>query len=138
MKWESSPDDFLLSTQLGFLDFLEKDWKDQFKEVRQGFTALSILWKNPEAQMTFQRQFQKFKIKPKELSTQIWEIPVCYAPEYGYDLGALAVARRLTVNELIVLHSSVTYRLHFFWLFTRLSIPEWASQATSHAEKVHT
>lgn len=114
VKWESIPDDFLLSKQLGFLDFLEKEWKDQFREVRQGFTALSILWKTQEAQMTFQRQFQKFKIKPKELSTQIWEIPVCYAPEYGYDLGALALAHRMTVNELIVLHSSVTYRLHFF------------------------
>lgn len=96
------------------MDFLQKEWKEQITEARQGFTALTILWKTPEAQLTFQKQFQKFKIKPKDLSSQIWEIPVCYASEYGHDLGAVAIAHRITVNELIALHSSVTYRLHFF------------------------
>lgn len=114
LKWDRVPDDSLLSIQLGWLDFLEKDWKEQYYEARQGFTALSILWKTAEAQLSFQKQFKNFRIKPKELSSQVWEIPVCYSPEYGYDLGALAVSHRITVNELITLHSSVTYRLHFF------------------------
>lgn len=114
LKWEVKPDDFLLSKQLGWLDFLEKEWSAHFIEVRQGFTALSILWKSPEAQVLFHRQFQKIKITPKPLSSQIWEIPVCYDSEYGPDLGSLALAHRLTVNQLIHIHSSVTYRLHFF------------------------
>ncbi|MFN3996296.1 MAG: 5-oxoprolinase subunit PxpB [Algoriphagus sp.] len=114
IKWESVPDDFLLAIQLGWLDFLEKEWKEHFFEARQGFTALSISWKSAQSQASFQKQFQKIKIKPKNLSSQIWEIPVCYDPDYGYDLGAVALAHRITVNELINLHSSVTYRLHFF------------------------
>lgn len=114
LKWEGLPDDFLLSKQLGFMDFLKNDWQEQIIEARQGFTALTILWKTPEAQLTFQRQFQKFKIKPKELSPQTWEIPVCYSSEFGPDLGAVAIAHRITVNELIALHSDPIYRLHFF------------------------
>lgn len=114
LKWDLIPDDALLSIQLGWLDFLNKEWKEHFFEARQGFTSLSILWKTAEAQLSFQKQFQNFRIKPKELSSQVWEIPVCYAPEYGYDLGALAVSHRITVNELIAMHSAVTYRLHFF------------------------
>lgn len=112
--WKKSPDDFLLSIQLGYLDLLRTEWNDQITEARQGFTAVTILWKTPEAQLNFQRQFLKIKIKPKELSSQVWEIPVCYASEYGYDLGSLAIAHRMTVNEVIAMHSSVTYRLHFF------------------------
>jgi inhibitor of KinA len=114
VKWTSSPDDFLLAIQLGWLDFLEKEWQDKFHEARQGFTTISILWKTEQAQLTFQKQFQSFKIKPKELSSQIWEIPVCYAPEYGQDLGALAIAHRIRVSDLISMHAAVTYRLHFF------------------------
>lgn len=114
IKWQSAPDDFLLSIQLGYLEFLRKEFNEHITEARQGFTALTILWKTPEAQINFQRQFLKIKVKPTELSTQIWEIPVCYSSEYGYDLGSLAMAHRMRVNEVIALHSSVTYRLHFF------------------------
>jgi KipI family sensor histidine kinase inhibitor len=114
LQWDSIPDDSLLALQLGWLEFLEKEWKEHFYEARQGFTALSIHWKSSDSQAIFRSQLQKIKIKPKMLSTQIWEIPVCYDAEYGYDLGAVALAHRITVNELIALHSSVTYRLHFF------------------------
>lgn len=83
-------------------------------DIRQGFTAVSVLWKNKQAQQTFKNQFLKFKVKPLKLTSRIWEIPVCYDLEYGKDLGSLAIEHRLRVNEVIQLHSSVTYRLHFF------------------------
>lgn len=114
LRWDLIPDDFLLATQMGWMDFLEKEWQAQILEIRQGFTAVSILWQSAAAQASFQKQFQRFKVKPSTLSSQVWEIPVCYASEYGHDLGALAVGHRLTVNDLIALHSSVTYRLHFY------------------------
>ncbi|MBA4299114.1 sensor histidine kinase inhibitor, KipI family [Algoriphagus alkaliphilus] len=114
LKWDAKPDDFLLSKQLGWMEFLEKELKEHVLEARQGFTAVSIIWRTPEAQSTFQKQFQKFKIKPKTLSSQIWEIPVCYGLDYGPDLGSLAVSHRIRVNQLIELHSSTVYRLHFF------------------------
>lgn len=114
IKWEKSPDDLLLSYQLGYLELIRSEWHDQLSEIRQGFTTLSILWNTPEAQLSFQLQFQKIKVKKKELSSQIWEIPVCYSSDYGSDLGSLAMTHRMTVNQLITLHSSVIYRLHFF------------------------
>jgi inhibitor of KinA len=114
LKWDGIPDDAMLSKQLGWLDFLKKDWTEHIIEARQGFTSVSILWKNAEAQFNFQRQLKKIKIKAKELSSETWEIPVCYDSDYGPDLGSVALAHRLTVNQLIELHSSTTYRLHFF------------------------
>lgn len=114
LKWDEIPTDSLLSRQLGWMDFLKKAWKDQLVDIRQGFTALSITWKNKESQLSFQAQFRNFQIEPPVLSERIWEIPVCYEPEYGKDLGSLAISSRMTVNELIQVHSSVTYRIHFF------------------------
>lgn len=112
--WNELPTDSLLSRQLGWMESLKKEWQGQWIELRQGFTAVSIHWKSPEAQQDFKSQFRKFKIKSFDLPSRIWEIPVCYGHEFGKDLGSLAVEHRVTVNELIQLHSSVTYRLHFF------------------------
>lgn len=114
LKWEEIPSDSLLSRQLGWIHFLKSEWEDQFIDIRQGFTAVSVLWKSSAAQQNFNRQLRKFKVKPSDLLSRIWEIPVCYGHEYGKDLGSLAIDHRMRVNELIQLHSSVTYRLHFY------------------------
>ncbi|OOG73769.1 5-oxoprolinase subunit PxpB [Algoriphagus sp. A40] len=114
LKWIEAPSDSLLSKQLGWIDFLKKEWMDKFIDIRQGFTAVSILWNTPDDQQAFQNQIRKFKVRPFDLPSRTWKIPVCYDPDYGKDLGALAISHRMTVNVLIQLHSSVTYRLHFF------------------------
>lgn len=45
--------------------------------------------------------------KGKELS-----IPVCYDQEFGYDIRLLAAAKQMTVDELIDLHCSRSYRVY--------------------------
>jgi KipI family sensor histidine kinase inhibitor len=114
LQWSDPPSDSLLSVQLSWVDFLKKAFHDQVVEVRQGFTALSICWKNPENQNIFRNSVNKISIPKLELSARIWELPVCYDASFGRDLGSLAITHRMTINELIELHSTVTYRLHFF------------------------
>ena len=41
------------------------------------------------------------------------EIPVCYAPEFGLDLGDVAAIHRLTTDEVVRLHSESEYRVDF-------------------------
>ena len=49
---------------------------------------------------------------PEPSSGAIIRIPVCYGQEYGPDLEALAQARGLTCEEVVRLHSAVTYRVY--------------------------
>ncbi len=114
LLWTEAPTDSLLAKQLAWMDVLNTEFRSQFQEIRQGFTALSIQWKSPENQSVFQRDLQKINVKKYELSAKVWELPVCYDPIFGRDLGSLALMHRMTANQLIELHSSVTYRLHFF------------------------
>jgi KipI family sensor histidine kinase inhibitor len=114
LQWGESASDALLAIQLGWTDMIQSDLHEQIHELRVGFTSVSINWKSPAAQTLFQSKLARFEVKPKELSGRIWQIPVCYGSDYGKDLGSLALARRLTVNQLIQLHSSVTYRIHFY------------------------
>lgn len=39
-------------------------------------------------------------------------IPVCYDPEFGYDIKLLAAAKQMSVDELIHLHCSKPYRVY--------------------------
>jgi inhibitor of KinA len=114
LRWNEPPSDTLLSRQLGWLEFLKKEMQEEIAEIRQGFTTLSIRWKNPENQLVFKNNISRFKVKKPELPSKIWELPVCYDPEFSADLGSLALIHRMTTHQLIDLHSSPIYRLHFF------------------------
>lgn len=114
LKWSDRPTDDLLATQLAWMDFLKKEWPEHILEIRQGFTALSIRWKNPENQLVFRNKVNRVKVTKSELSSRIWELPVCYDPKFATDLGSLALIHRLTTHQLIDLHSAQIYRLHFF------------------------
>ena len=41
------------------------------------------------------------------------EIPVCYGEEFGPDLGAVAQMHGMTPEQVIELHTSITYRVYF-------------------------
>lgn len=114
LRWNEAPSDSLLARQLGWEEFLKREWPEQIVETRQGFTALSVKWKNPENQIHFRENFEKFHVIKHELSDVIWELPVCYEPEFGKDLHSLALEHQMTSQQVINLHSSATYRLHFF------------------------
>jgi inhibitor of KinA len=47
-----------------------------------------------------------------DLPTQIIKIPVCYDTEFGIDLQELAEFHRLTVKEIIQLHTAEIYRVY--------------------------
>ncbi|MEP7141662.1 MAG: 5-oxoprolinase subunit PxpB [Ferruginibacter sp.] len=42
----------------------------------------------------------------------ITRIPVCYDAEFGIDIGKVAEGHRLTIDEVISLHTSVIYRVY--------------------------
>lgn len=48
----------------------------------------------------------------KKQSTNMVRIPVCYEANCGPDLSSFASIKKISVDELIQLHSSVTYRVY--------------------------
>ena len=46
------------------------------------------------------------------LSTRNIEIPVCYEGEYAPDLTAFATLKKISVEELVHIHTSATYRVY--------------------------
>jgi inhibitor of KinA len=44
---------------------------------------------------------------------QLWQIPVCYHPSFGLDLEEMAAKKHCTVEEIIALHTGVSYLIYF-------------------------
>ena len=114
LVWEESPSDELLSWQLGYLAQLESEFADQLLEIRQGFTRISLHWKQQEFQKEFKISLPELSIAPHSLPEKIWEVPVCYEGPFTPDLLKIAELKNLTPSQIIQLHSSPRYRIHFF------------------------
>ncbi|WP_187174974.1 5-oxoprolinase subunit PxpB [Algoriphagus sp. AK58] len=114
LVWNEAPNDELLSWQIGYMDFLKKNWSEKIKEFRQGFTRISVVWKKELFQIEFKNSLSETQLKPLPLPEDVWEIPVCYHEEFAPDLILLAEQKKLTPSQFIELHSCVLYRIHFF------------------------
>ena len=114
LVWDQHPNDALLGVQLAFLTYIQLNFQDALKEVRQGFTRISLIWKDPKSQQEFIAHIRGLKLPPMDLSQTIWEVPVCYDNEYGQDIDQFTATKGLSPIELSQLHSEPQYRIHFF------------------------
>jgi len=114
LVWNEPISDGLLSRQLGYKKHLEQHWADRIQEIRMGFTRISLVWKKASDQKEFHHSLRNLYLPPDSLSGKLWEIPVCYEPEFGTDLNSLAEEKKLSQSQFIQAHSAPSYRIHFF------------------------
>ncbi len=114
--WNETISDELLQFQLAVKSQLQEDFGNEIQETRIGFTTLSIVWKMAisASELNSWLDSTNSKLTLKCLSDNCWQVPVCYSPTLGMDLESLAAGKTISVADLISLHSSVDYRIHFF------------------------
>ena len=49
-------------------------------------------------------------VKPSKRT--LWEIPVCYDQEFGIDLSLMSVEKKLSIDEIVAMHSAVNYTVY--------------------------
>lgn len=117
LSWPPEISESILSEQLLVKEFLLKEYGEGIKEIRMGFNSLSLKLKIEITPTDCNDLLDEIKQLPepsqKELS-KTWEIPVCYDPSFGKDLEKLARFHQLNMDEVIKIHSSGLYTLHFY------------------------
>lgn len=114
LVWNANPTDELLSFQFAYLTYLKTNFSPTLLEVRQGFTRLSLMWKNPSSQQEFVQLSGALNLVPEHLPEKLWQVPVCYSSEFGQDLESFARSKNLSPEQVIQLHIQPRYRIHFF------------------------
>lgn len=114
--WNETITDELLRFQLAIKTQLLEDFGDKIQETRIGFLTLSIVWKSsvPSRELDSWLETMPTKLMLKALSEDCWKVPVRYSSSTGRDLENLAESKHMSQSELISVHSSVEYRIHFF------------------------
>ncbi|MEN2284098.1 5-oxoprolinase subunit PxpB [Algoriphagus sp. SE2] len=116
VKWNEEISDYLLQKQVALKKHLLIQFKEEIQEIRIGFKTLGICWNSNVPSQNVNSCIESIEHLPQypALSEKVWQIPVCYERAYSRDLISLATSKNLTAEELIEIHSSNPYRLHFF------------------------
>ena len=116
LYWDEKPNDTLLNHLLSWETAIYLEFRSEVIEVRKGFQTLSCILKKElnQSGLNAWQSFTISSIKLSPLPTKLWEIPVCYDPEFGKDLISLSKSKSLEPERLILLHAKPIYRIHFF------------------------
>lgn len=116
IAWNEPISDGLLQQQLLVQKELLSELKTDIMETRIGFTRLSIIWKKQPTVAFMENWLRAVDLSKSKITRSdiVWQVPVCYDQVLAKDLIELASAKNISIDQLIELHSSITYRIHFF------------------------
>ncbi len=116
LYWNEKPTDLLLQHILSWELAIASQFGTEVLESRKGFQTLTCMLRSdldPDSQRRWEVLLQ-CNIKVLSLSEKLWKIPVCYNQQLGKDLNTLSRSKSISIEEVIDLHTSPTYRIHFF------------------------
>ncbi len=102
--------------QLGGCWFLRPEIGNDLDRV-VAYNSLLTKYTAPVANYTsttreLQELYTTTSSQKKEVQ-QLWQIPVCYHPSFGLDLEEMAAKKHCTVEDIIALHTGVSYLIYF-------------------------
>ncbi|MFD2201140.1 5-oxoprolinase subunit PxpB [Shivajiella indica] len=115
--WPKEISQSILKEQLRVKSYLENEYAEGIKEIRMGFNTLSLRLIIDISDKECFELIEEIKIQPLkgfEYRSKTWRIPVCYDEIFGKDLNQLSKTHQIPVEEIVRLHYSSPYLLHFY------------------------
>lgn len=117
IEWMAIIDEEVINNILLFKEKIKIHKEVLYSDLIVGYNSLTIVFKNEIE--NFNKEFNLLKaiyktnfILPQK-KNYTWEIPVCYDLEYGVDLEEISVKLKLSIKEIITLHSAKSYSIFF-------------------------
>jgi len=106
--------DELLNKKTPILNLIQSSFSEEIKDIRTGFKTISIQWKNDPGTGDLKSLLKNHHPSNYQVHQNTWQIPVCYDPQLAPDLESFARLKNISISEVIRLHTSSEYKLHFF------------------------
>lgn len=117
IAWESKISEKLLNDILAFKEAILNKQKEKISDIIVGYNSLTLLYDNIIFNASKEIDNLKSIYNNKNTTTienrYIWEIPVCYNPQFGIDLEELSQQKQLSITEIIQLHTQPLYTVYF-------------------------
>lgn len=117
ISWPQEISETILTEQQTVREFLWKEYGEGIREIRMGFSSLSLKLKieiSNEDCIDLLQEINELPIQSGSEENKIWNLPVCYGLSMGKDLEKLARLHQMSSEEVIQIHSKPTYTLHFY------------------------
>jgi inhibitor of KinA len=96
---------------------IEKELKEVIIDIVPAYNSLSVFFDTGRIRYSSViKKIDDLYIKKgddEKFDPKLWRIPVCYDKSFGIDLEEIAYSGKLTVDEVIKLHTSVVYDVYF-------------------------
>jgi len=89
-----------------------------YSSINVFFDLLSVKRQAPKDKLVYDHlkeiveQLLSQPLPLQEMEERVIEIPVCYDPEFAADINSVAAINKISVEEVIALHVSKTYRVY--------------------------
>lgn len=117
IEWNAIIHEEILEDILAFKQKIRIEKKIDFLDIIQGYNSLTIIYK--QFFFDFHKEVQSLKelysssLKKEQQDFFQWEIPVCYHAKFGIDLQEISQQKKITVDQIIQIHSKTIYRVYF-------------------------
>jgi inhibitor of KinA len=117
IEWQSMISEEILNDIVSFKNKILNNNTFFFNDLIVGYNSLTIVYVNEFED--FEQEVNKLKaiylsnLKTTKTINYQWEIPVCYDVDFGIDLEEISQKSKLTIEEIIKLHSETLYTVFF-------------------------
>ncbi|TXD50921.1 MULTISPECIES: 5-oxoprolinase subunit PxpB [unclassified Polaribacter] len=117
IEWKAIIDQEILNDIIQFKENISAQQKEDYTDFMIAYNSLTIIYK--EEVLDFKKEVEKLQsiYKSNVISEQqeahIWEIPVCYDVKFGIDLQEISEVLKVSIEEIIQLHSEKIYTVFF-------------------------
>lgn len=115
INWPNSINSNLSEHLLFVKTALFENYKHSLVDISNGYCSLLLYFKEKVTSKTLasiQNKIEQLPITIPQNTATTWEIPVCYDPEFGIDTPQLLDTKKITLTELIHLHSTPKYHVY--------------------------
>ena len=117
LDFEPEINETLLEKLLFLKDYVQQKLVKQEVEVINAYSSLLVFYQNGIEDVygeisNLKKLLREAKIRNKK-QNEIFHIPVCYDPALGLDLEYLSSEKKLSVEEIISLHTAPVYTVFF-------------------------
>lgn len=117
IEWPSVIDENILYDILSFKTYIENHYQGNNVEITSTYTTTLVYFFDLDKDIKdeifiLKSSYEKHILQlPKDQKQ--WEIPVCYDDEFGIDLEAFSIKKKMSKDAIITQHSSQLYTVYF-------------------------
>jgi inhibitor of KinA len=117
IEWPKEINRDILKNRILFKRKIKSEMADYILDTVPAYNSLTVFFDTAKIKYSGvvkkAKEIYEMKYKDLKLPYKLWKIPVCYDETFGIDLDKMAKSKNMSKEEIIQLHSSAIYDVHF-------------------------